>query len=184
MKFDSEPIHGYYNLKTELSCRSKSVDKRVNMTFFDYNEKGTSDSKNEKITVLEGLTEDEWNMVIRQAQSISFSAGEILLKENEYDDAVYILVSGLVEVLGKQSFGRSAQIATIEEGSVFGEVAFFDNKPRSASIRAINDGQVLRLSRKGFEQIAAWNPKLAQQFLFDLGSILAYRFRSEFPYKI
>ena len=154
------------------------------MSFFDYDDKGISDPQNEKITVLDGLSEDEWNMVVRQAQSISFSAGEILLKENEYDDAVYILVSGLVEVIGKRSFGRSTQIATIEEGSVFGEVSFFDNKPRSASIRAIKDGQVLRLSRKGFDQIAAWNPNLAQQFLFDLGSILAYRFRSEFPYKI
>lgn len=154
------------------------------MAFFDYDEKAIDGSSAEQITVFEGLSEEEWNMVIKQSQTISFSAGEILLKENEIDDAVYILVTGQVEVVGKRSFGRSIQIATIEEGSVFGEVAFFDANPRSASIRAVSDGQVLRLSRQGFDQIAAWNPKLAQQFLFDLGSILAYRFRSEFPYKI
>ena len=73
---------------------------------------------------------------------------------------------------------------SLSRGSVYGELAFFDSKPRSASIRATRDGQVLRLSRKGFEEIAAWNPRLAQQFLFDLGRILAHRFRSELPYKI
>lgn len=154
------------------------------MAYFDYDEKGVSGSENERITVLEGLSEDEWQMIIRNAQNITFSDGDILLKEGEVDDAVYIVVSGQVEVIGSQAFGRVKRIATIDEGSVFGEVAFFDANPRSASVRAVGDGSVLRLSRKGFEQISAWNPKLAQQFLFDLGSILAFRFRSEFPYKI
>jgi len=154
------------------------------MAYFDYDEKGASGAANERITVLEGLSEEEWQMIIRNAQNISFSDGEILLKEGEVDDAVYIVVSGKVEVVSSEAFGRVKRIATIDEGSVFGEVAFFDANPRSASVRAIGEGSVLRLSRKGFEQISAWNPNLAQQFLFDLGSILAFRFRSEFPYKI
>ncbi len=154
------------------------------MAYFDYNESGSSDSQSDQVTVLEGLSKDEWAMVIRHARSIPFTQGEILLKEGEIDDAVYIVVSGQVEVISSRAFGRVKRIATIDEGSVFGEVAFFDTKPRSASVRAVGDGQVLRLSRKGFEQILAWNPRLALQFLFDLGSILAYRFRREFPYKI
>ena len=154
------------------------------MAYFDYDKNGDQENQNQQITVLEGLSEDEWQMVIRNAQTIPFKKGEILLKEGEADDAVYIVVSGQVEVVSKHSFGRVKRIATIDEGSVFGEVAFFDARPRSASVRAVDEGQVLRLSRRGFEQIAAWNPNLAQQFLFDLGSVLAYRFRSEFPYKI
>ncbi len=154
------------------------------MAYFDYDEKGASEAENERITVLEGLSEDEWQMIIRNAQTINFSDGDILLKEGEVDDAVYIVVSGKVEVVGNKAFGRVNSIATIDEGSVFGEVAFFDANPRSASVRATGEGSVLRLSRKGFEQISAWNPSLAQQFLFDLGNILAFRFRSEFPYKI
>ena len=154
------------------------------MAYFNYDEKGASGAEKERITVLEGLSEDEWQMIIRNAQNIAFTDGDILLKEGEVDDAVYIVVSGKVEVISSRAFGRVKRIATIDEGSVFGEVAFFDANPRSASVRAIGVGSVLRLSRKGFEQISAWNPNLAQQFLFDLGSILAFRFRSEFPYKI
>lgn len=154
------------------------------MAYFDYDNAGGDEAANEQITVLEALSEEEWQTIIRNAQMIPFSRGEVLLDEGEADNAVYIVISGQVEVVSRGSFGRSKRIATIDEGSVFGEVAFFDAKPRSASVRAIGDGEVLRLSRKGFDQIAAWNPNLAQQFLFDLGSILAYRFRAGFPYKI
>lgn len=154
------------------------------MAYFNYDDDGENGEQDEQITVLEGLSEDEWQMIVRSARNISFKSKEILLKEGETDDAVYILVSGRVEVIANRSFGRIKQIATIEEGSVFGEVAFFDNRPRSASIRAISDGRVLSITRKSFDKISAWNPRLAQQLLFDLGNILAHRFRSEFPYKI
>ena len=154
------------------------------MAYFDYDEEGADGVQSDQITVLEGLSEEEWQMIIRSAQTIPFEKDDILLKEGERDDAVYIVISGQVEVISGRAFKRVKRLAVIDEGSVFGEVAFFDNRPRSASVRAICAGRVLRLSRKSFEKIAAWNPTLAQQFLFDLGSILAYRFRSEFPYKI
>ncbi|MBT3723749.1 MAG: cyclic nucleotide-binding domain-containing protein [Gammaproteobacteria bacterium] len=154
------------------------------MQYFDYNENDSESSAAENITVFSGLSEDEWQMIIQNSRSIEFSPGDLLLKAGESDDALYIMVSGDVEVVSTNSFGFVKKIASISEGSVFGELAFFDSKPRSASIRAISRGQVLRISRQGFDQIAAWNPKLAQQFLFDVGRILAYRFRNESPYKI
>lgn len=154
------------------------------MQYFDYSETDTQNKPSEKITVLEGLSEEEWQKVIRYAQSVDFTPGMMLLKAGESDDSLNIVVSGQVEVINPNSFGFIKRIATIGEGSVFGELAFFDGQPRSASIRAITEGQLLRLSRKGFDRIAGWNPSLAQQLLFDLGRILAYRFRHESPYKI
>ena len=154
------------------------------MQYFDYNQDQSQPASSQQLTVLDDLTEDEWKTVIKNSQSIAFSTGDLLLKAGESDDALYILASGKVEVIGSKSFGFEKRIATINEGSVFGELAFFDHQPRSASIRAISVGQVLRISRKGFEQISAWNPGLAQQFLFDLGRVLAHRFRNEIPYKI
>ncbi len=154
------------------------------MAYFDYDTEDAANDSSDQVTILDDLSEEEWQMIVRSSRSISFEADKILLNEGEVDDSVYILVSGQVEVIGKHSFGRVKRIATIDEGSVFGEVAFFDNRPRSASVRAITDGRVLRISRSSFDKIAAWNPRLAQQLLFELGSVLAHRFRGEFPYKI
>lgn len=146
------------------------------MRYFDYTSED-GDSKAGELTVLTGLTDDDWKALVKYAQTIHFRTGDMLLNAGENDDGVYILVSGGVEVIAKGSFGTEKSIAEIGEGSVFGELAFFDQQPRSAGIRAISDGDVLHLSHTGFEQLAAWNPTLARQLLFDLGKVLAYRFR-------
>ena len=68
-------------------------------------------------------------------------------------------------------------LATITEGSVFGEIAFFDGAPRSATIRSRSTGSAVRVTRENFETLAAWEPTIARQLLFDLGRILAMRLR-------
>jgi len=128
-------------------------------------------------TVLDNLTDEDWKMLVNYAQNIQFASGDMLLHAGGADDGVYILVSGRVEVIGKGGFGRRKSIAEIDEGSIFGELSFFDEQPRSAAVRSITDGQVLRLTHKGFDQLAARSPVLARRLLFDMGRVLAYRFR-------
>ena len=52
---------------------------------------------------------------------------------------------------------------------MFGEIAFFDGEPRSATIRALGDGSALRITRDRFDNLSGWNPVLARQILIDLG---------------
>lgn len=153
------------------------------MQYFDYDEHESKKKSSNRATVFEDLSEEEWQGVIRYSQRVAFSAGDILLNAGEEDSSIYIMLAGEVEVISENSFGFSKRLAMIGEGSVFGELSFFDGGPRSASIRAITRGEYLQLSRKGFKQIAAWRPSLAVEFLFDLGSILACRFRQDKPIK-
>lgn len=146
------------------------------MEFFNYSGDNEKKSDNE-ITVLAELTEDDWQQLTKYTINIKFKAGEQLLKAGDTGDGVYILVSGDVEVIKKGSFGRECRITEIVEGSIFGELSFFDRQPRSADIKAITDGYVLHLTQSSFEKLAVWNPALAKIILFDLGRVLAYRFR-------
>ena len=154
------------------------------MSFFDYHDKDDNPQEVEQFTVFDDLSEQDWQVVIASGQATEYAPGDLLLKEGETDDAVYIVIAGQVEVVVTGTFGNDKRVALIDEGSVFGELSFFDSQPRSASVKAVTSGQVLRLSRKGFDKIAAWNPGLAQQFLLDLGSILAFRFRAESPNRV
>ena len=47
----------------------------------------------------------------------------------------------------------------------------------SATIRAVEKGTAIRVTRKNFEHLAAWEPMLARRVLFDLGKTLAVRLR-------
>ena len=68
---------------------------------------------------------------------------------------------------------RSTQVR--EAGAVIGEQAFLDGKPRSATLRAITDGEMLSVSLEAFQILAAHEPELAM--LLDLARTLSVKLR-------
>ena len=80
-----------------------------------------------------------------------FKKGDILLREGEQGDVAYVIESGSVEVLIQRD-GALIQIGTRGPGSIIGEMAMIDDKPRTATIRAIEDCQVLEISRDDFSR--------------------------------
>jgi CRP/FNR family cyclic AMP-dependent transcriptional regulator len=125
---------------------------------------------------LDGLAASAWKQILTHVQTVPFSAGQEVVRFGERDQAFYILTAGTVEVVIPDPAGDRT-VATISEGSVFGEIAFFDGEPRSATIRALGDGSALRMSRDRFDNLSGWNPVLARQILIDLGKVLAMRLR-------
>ena len=140
------------------------------MSFFetqaDRSDKGT-------LVFLQGLTAKEWAKIYTFAEMRKFAAGDVLVRAGDGDDSFYIMTAGSAQV---QVAGQV--VGQIAEGSVFGEVAFFDRQPRSATIGALSDGSVARFSRDAFESLAAWEPVLARRILFELGHALAIRLRA------
>lgn len=146
------------------------------MGLFDYDGPESVQSDLDEITLLADLSEADWARVLKIVETRHFKEGEALIRVGDKDDSFYILTRGNVEVV-IDSDGKEIVLAGISEGSVFGEIAFFDRAPRSATIRAKTSGTAVRISRENFESLAAWEPNIARQMLFDLGSILAMRLR-------
>jgi CRP/FNR family transcriptional regulator, cyclic AMP receptor protein len=119
---------------------------------------------------LGGRAEQDWERIARHADRLRFRAGDVLVREGDRDRAVYIVLRGRLEALVDPP-------APIDEGSVFGEIAFFDGLPRSSTVRALEDGEALRLSYGEFEVLAARHPELGRAILLDLGRIVAGRLR-------
>lgn len=140
------------------------------MSFFDVTNAPRAGGK---LVFLQGLTPKEWGKVFTFAEMRKFAAGDMLVRAGDEDDSFYIMTAGSAEVL------QGAEvISQIAEGSVFGEVAFFDRQARSASIRALEAGSAARFSRGAFENLAAWEPVLARRMLYELGNALAMRLRA------
>lgn len=146
------------------------------MGYFDYPE-DSQETGADQVTVLEGLSDEEWSAVMKHAEHRLFTAGEVLIRPGERDDSVYLLVEGSVELVVPSRLRSEKTIAVINAGSAFGEIGFFDRKPRIVTVRAHADGSILRITRGSFEELAAWQPALARRLLFDLGMTLAVRLR-------
>lgn len=77
-----------------------------------------------------------------------FKAGDVIFKEGSHGVAVYIIVSGRVEI-SKVVQGKKIVVETFGPGEMFGEMSFIDHSPRSATATALED-TVLELLDKDF----------------------------------
>jgi hypothetical protein len=86
-----------------------------------------------------------------------FDPGELVIEEGTKGTAAYVILSGRAEVL-KKSGKKDITIATLEEGQVFGEMGLIEERPRSATVRAVSDLKVRVINRDKFNELLRSSP--------------------------
>jgi hypothetical protein len=105
----------------------------------------------------------QWSMVVRQG---------------EPGDSMYFILEG--ELRARVMVGdRETILSTFGPGEFFGEIALFDQGPRSADVLANVDSMLLRLSSAAFGRLAKEAPSLATPFLQATSRTLASRIRAD-----
>ena len=79
-------------------------------------------------------------------------------------DKFYIIARGKVAVLKRQPDGTDVQVATLQDGDHFGEVALLKDAPRNATIRTLTPCIFLTLQRRQFMELIHSDPRLRTQF--------------------
>jgi hypothetical protein len=106
-------------------------------------------------------------------QLLKIRKGAIIVQEASTDSEAYLVHSGLVEVFHERG-GRRLVLARLGPGQVFGEMALILERPRTASVVAVEDTVVERFGAEAFCQFYAENPNKLLPFL----QLLLERFRS------
>lgn len=78
-----------------------------------------------------------------------FKSGEVIIKEKDVGETAYIIKRGRVKV-SKVMDGEAIHICDLEAGSIFGEMGMIDEKPRSATVTAIEETVVNEIHRDKF----------------------------------
>ena len=73
--------------------------------------------------------------------------GDVLFREGDPSEMMYVIKSGKIAIT-KAKGSSEIQLAELGAGDMLGEMAFFDNKPRSAGAKAIVDSQIIELPFK------------------------------------
>ncbi len=72
---------------------------------------------------------------------LHYTNGQVILKEGSFGDALYLILSGKVEVY-KTIEGKKSVVGYLEQGAILGELSFIDKKPRPASAAAVGDVEI------------------------------------------
>ncbi|MEM6532932.1 MAG: cyclic nucleotide-binding domain-containing protein [Myxococcota bacterium] len=97
------------------------------------------------------LEENAFEGVLNSLQLRRFVDGQAIISEGEAGDSFFILVEGSVSVTRQGADGRSLNLAQLRPGAVFGEMALISNAPRSATVTAQGDCDLVELKRSELE---------------------------------
>jgi CRP/FNR family cyclic AMP-dependent transcriptional regulator len=84
---------------------------------------------------------------------VRFADGAILMLQGEVGDSLYVVASGLVKVVVAAQSGAETTLVIRSRGDLVGEFAPLDDKPRTASVRAVGEVTALRIGGSAFVAI-------------------------------
>jgi Cyclic nucleotide-binding domain len=109
------------------------------------------------------LEEDELQAVIRGLKLLTFEAGDIILHQGDDGGSLFLITTGRVKVFIKEPGGRRhVLVRTMAEGDFFGEVSLLKNEPRTATVIAAADCELLELDRPTLEELCQKHPRVRQ----------------------
>lgn len=104
--------------------------------------------------------------------------GDIVFSEGDESTELYILVKGEVEIQIKMAPQLAdSTVYTVKPYDVFGEFAFTDSMPRSASARCIKNATVGIIKRDDFEELIRKHAEIGHKFYRGLTRLLSDRLR-------
>lgn len=122
-----------------------------------------------RVPIFGALNEDSLQRVASIMVEKPYSRKSIVFHEGDHGDTLYIIKGGRVKIAKVAIDGREKTLTILQPGDFFGEMAIFDNMPRSATAEAIdNDVRLFGLNKKDFERLVHEYPSIALRIMKDL----------------
>lgn len=118
-----------------------------------------------RVPLFSELDEEELERFSQVAVPRKFPAGARVFHEGDASDACYIVRSGRFRITREHPDGRAITLATFGPGEIFGELAMLDGKARSASVEALEDGELLALPARDVRTLLNTHAGITFKFL-------------------
>jgi len=111
------------------------------------------------------LPDTELNKVSRLLKERRLAHGQVLFRQGDAADALYLVVQGRVRVSALDPSGQEKVFAFLGAGDVIGEMGLLTNEPRSATAVAATDSRLLQLRKEDFDRVLANNVEIMRALL-------------------
>ncbi len=124
-----------------------------------------------RLPLFEGLEPELLDGITDQIEWFALPGGTTLFDAGDAPDALYLVISGNLGAYSASAEGHRRLVGTIAAGETVGEMALISGKPRNATVIALRDSELGRLSREAFEQLMLSHP----QGLLRVAQLMAQR---------
>lgn len=140
----------------------------------------------QEIALFKNLTLEKIRNVTNILRRVTISANEIIMKEGDVGDTMYIILEGTVEVAKSLVIGvddeeaEKNKVFTRLDGknhAVFGEIALLEEQKRTATIKAVTDCILYQIKKDDFLKLAEEDYELGYRILINLARIISARLR-------
>lgn len=124
------------------------------------------------------MSPDERQHVQQFAEYLTFEKGRTVIRErDEVPQGLWMLQRGKCQVVKDLAGGAEQQMALLESGAIFGEMSFFDPAPHSATIRAVDESELMFLPVDKITELRVLDLSAAYKLITNAGQIMATKLR-------
>lgn len=108
------------------------------------------------------LDETAREQLAQQLEPVQVAAGQVLVAQGEPGEGLFIVVSGRLRV-SVSAGGTERALHDLARGAIVGEIALLSNLPRSATVRAVRDSDLLVLRQSSFRALVEQTPRVLHE---------------------
>ena len=124
--------------------------------------------------LFQGFDTDALEKIAAASQEITLRRNDVAFTEDDPPDAMYVVRSGRIAMANTSIDGRESVMALMEAGDLFGEMPLLDGGKRSASARALEPSELVRVPYGPVEDVLRSKPEL----LWGVVRLLVQRLRT------
>ena len=128
-----------------------------------------------RVSLFSEMSLEQLRVLTSHLEEQHFLPGEVIMCEGDFSQELYILVSGRVRVVKDYKGPYERTTAVLTQGDFFGDMASFESAPRSATIVAEEEAELLVLSPEKFKQTIYQKPEMAFAIFRELSARLRRR---------
>jgi len=117
-----------------------------------------------RVPLFAGVEPSKLKLLAFTSDRMSFEAGQILFEQGDPGDAAYVVLHGSAEVLVNRA-GSQIKVADLEKNAIVGEIAILCDVPRTATVRAQDRLETLKISKDQFLRLLAEFPDMAIEIM-------------------
>ncbi len=106
-----------------------------------------------RVPLFSELTDDELKNLEQKAEVLCFPRDAFICKEGQQADTMFIIKSGIVQIFCDDGTGGKKILTHLKLGEYFGEMALLTAGPRTASVVALAETEVIRLKKVDFDEL-------------------------------